>query len=162
LVNLEVTNLLKGDLGELYFKHLCLQRSFAYVRLEDIYNGFTPSDILEFKYGFDRIQIEIPSDIVEEVRRISKPLKLNNNSSFVFDFLTCRLGSPFFPGVVNRRESGHFYWVDVKTGGSPISSRKIEALKNCRIKSAIFRISDVTIAPEEVDIRIDTDVVPYV
>ncbi len=162
MVNLEVTNLLRGDLGELYFKHLCLQRGFAYIKLEDIYNNFTPSDILEFKFGFDRIQIEIPSDIVDEVRRICKPVVFNNSLSFVFDFLTCRLGASYFPGVINRRESHHFYWVDVKTGGGQLSSRQIGTLKTCKIKGAIFRIIDVNLPPEEVDIIIDTDVVPYV
>lgn len=161
MVRLEINNLLRGDLGELYFKHLCLQRGFAYIRLEDIYNTFTPADVLEFKYGFDRIQVQIPPEIADEVRRVCKPLEYNDSASFVFDFLTCRVGATFFPGVINKRDAEHFYWVDVKTGNGQLSERQFNVLQTCEIKGAIFRISDVNLPPKQVDIRIDTDIVPY-
>lgn len=161
MVNLDITNLLRGDLGELYFKHLCLQRGFAYIRLEDIYNTFTPADILEFKYGFDRVPIKIPQQVVSEVRRICKPLEFNGSASFVFDFLTCRLPEKYSTEIVNIREKEDFHWVDVKSGSGSLSKRQQDVLETCRIKGAVFRISDVNLSPKEVDIRIDSEIIPY-
>jgi hypothetical protein len=69
-----------------------MQRGYVFTRLEDIYNTFTPQDILEFKFGFDRVLIQIPEMIVDEVRRICKPMDIDGTYSFVFDFLTCKLG----------------------------------------------------------------------
>jgi hypothetical protein len=53
MTHIALTNELRGDLGELYFKHLCQQRGYGYVRLEDIYNNFGLDGILEFKCGFE-------------------------------------------------------------------------------------------------------------
>jgi len=122
MTKLQITPELRGDLGELYFKHLCMQRGFAFTKLEDIYNTFTPQDILEFKFGFDRVLIKIPEEIVDEIRRISKPLDVNGSLSFVFDFLTCRLGKEYVVGdEVNVRHVTAFSWVEVKTGTSQLS-----------------------------------------
>lgn len=90
LTRIEVTNALRGDLGELYFKHLCQQRGYGYIRLEDIYNNLGLDGILEFKCGFDRILVGIPEEVDDDIREICRPLDVHGNPSFVFDFLTVK------------------------------------------------------------------------
>ncbi len=151
---MEITPELRGDLGELYFKHLCQQRGYAYIRLEDIYNTFTPQDILEFKYGFDRILIQIPESIVDEIRHICKPTDIDGNPSFVFDFLTCRLGDGWaVNGEINNRDVKDFSWVEVKTGASQLSKHQEETALFCKIKFNVFRITDVLAPPNKIWIK---------
>jgi len=50
---LEKNNELQGDLGETIFKHFCNDRQYAYIKLEKIYNTFTPDNKLIFNYGFN-------------------------------------------------------------------------------------------------------------
>lgn len=38
---LEMNEILIGGIGELMFEHYCFQNSFAYIKLEDIYNRLT-------------------------------------------------------------------------------------------------------------------------
>ena len=72
-----------------------MQRGYAFIKLEDIYKTFTPEDILEFKFGFDRVLIHVPEPIVDEIRRICKPMDVDGSDSYVLDFLTCRLGNGY-------------------------------------------------------------------
>lgn len=154
MAKLKVTPELRGDLGELYFKHLCRQRRYVFTRLEDIYNTFTPQNILEFKYGFDRVLIEIPDTIVDEVRRICKPMDLDGTRSFVFDFLTCKLGHEYNLGdAINYRDAKAFSWVEVKSGSSPLSRHQEEVSRTCKITFNVFRVIDVMLSPDKIWIK---------
>lgn len=125
MTKLEITNQLRGDLGELYFKHLCYLWGYAFIKLEDIYHTFSPKNILEFKYGYERVPIEIPEKITDEVRRLCRPLYYDGSPSFVFDFFTCRLGR-YYDIEETNRYGGSFTWVEIKTGSSQLSKRQEE------------------------------------
>jgi hypothetical protein len=156
MTRLTITPELRGDLGELYFKHLCKQRGYAFTRLEDIYVTFTPQDVLEFKFGFDRVLIQIPEVYVDEVRRICKPTDIDGSSSFVFDFLTCKLGREYaINDEPNIRDVGAFSWVEVKSGHSQLSRHQEETARKCKIKFNVFRVKDVMDSPDNVWISWD-------
>jgi hypothetical protein len=153
VTTLDVTNELRGDLGELYFKHLCTQRSYAYTRLEDIYNTLSPRSILEFKMGFDRLKIEVPKEISGEVWEVCKPQSIDGSPSYVFDFLTCKIDSDYFLEHVNSFPPNNFHWVEVKTGKSRLSRHQEEMRDRCKMQFDVFRIENVDVSPHEVAIH---------
>ncbi len=152
MTKIGVTNQLRGDLGELYFKHLCQQRSYAYLRLEDIYNTFSPRAVLEFKLGFDRIPVEIPEEIQDEIWKVSKPSDVDGSPSFVFDFLTCKIDDDYSTEQINIFPATNFHWVEVKTGNSELSRRQEEVRSQCKMKFDIFRIENVDASPHAINI----------
>jgi len=154
MTRLEITPELRGDLGELYFKHLCMQRGYAFIKLEAIYNTLTPQGRLIFKYQFYRVNIQIPDSIVDEVRRVCRPTDLNASDAFVFDFLTCKLGKEFMLGnEVNIRGASTFSWVEVKSGASKLSKHQEEIARTCKIKFNVFRVKDVMDSPDNIWIK---------
>lgn len=153
MTKLDITNQLKGDLGELYFKHLCYLRGYAFIKLEDIYHTFSPKGILEFKYGYERVPIEIPEKITDEVRRLCRPLYYDGSPSFVFDFFTCRLGRYYDIEETNYYRPRSFTWVEIKTGSSQLSKRQEETSDSCKVDFSIFRIRNVEVPPSEIDIE---------
>lgn len=153
MAKLRVTNELRGNLGELYFKHLCRERGYAYVRLESIYNTLTPKSILEFKLGYDRIQIELPEEITEEVWRVCQPLSVDGSSSYVFDFLTCKIDEDYSLEQVNIFPPTNFHWIEVKTGKSMLSDHQREVRSECKMQFDVFRIENVDASPHGVVIR---------
>ena len=150
LARLGITPGLIGDLGELYFKHLCLQRGFGYIRLEDIQTRI-PS-VQEFKFGFERIPVIVPPTLIEEITRISKPTTVNGTQSFVFDFLTCKLYETDSRISPNIREPKDFCWVEVKAGQSHLSSHQYEVAQTCKIRFSIFKIANVMSSPRAIQI----------
>lgn len=151
VVRLEITPQFRGDLGELYFKHLCLQRGYAFTKLEAIYNTFTPQNVLELKFGFDRLLFEIPEVMVDEIRRICKPMDVDGSNAYVFDFLTCKVGHQYNLGVdVNYRDIKAFSWVEVKSGTSQLSKHQLDTARTCKIKFNVFRVKDVMKSPDSV------------
>src|SRR2546427_1666552 len=153
MTQIEVTNELRGDLGELYFKHLCQQRGFAYLRLENIYNTLTPKSVLEFKLRFDRILIELPNEIADEVWTVCRPLNIDGSPSYVFDFLTCKIDRDYFLENVNVFPASNFHWVEVKTGGSELSRHQEEVRNQCKMHFDVFRIENVDASPHAVIIN---------
>ncbi len=113
-MSLEITNSLKGALGELYYKEACDQRGWAYISLENIHNSFLDNKELVFKKGFHRIRVKIPDDVIREIKRISQPTNDSiENPSFVFDFLACRVGTrEKYDEVITNPE---LCWVPIKT-----------------------------------------------
>jgi hypothetical protein len=157
MTRIQVTNELRGDLGELYFKHLCQQRAYAYIKLEDIYNTFSSKGVLEFKLGFDRIPIEIPEEITDEIWRVCKPTYIDGSPSFVFDFLTCSVYQGYYVDQVNKKNANEFNWVEIKTGESVLSAHQDQVRKQCKIPFSIFRIRTVDVSPHYVDIDWEYD-----
>ena len=153
LAKIEVTNKLRGDLGELYFKNLCEQRSYAYLRLEDIYNTFSPSQVLEFRMGFDRIPIEVPEEISEEVWVVCKPLDVDGSPSFVFDFLTCKIDEGYSVEELNSFPASNFHWVEVKSGSSELSRHQEQVRERCKMRFDVFRIENVDASPHTIIIH---------
>ena len=111
-----IDELVRGSLGELYFKHYCRQHNYLYAKTEDIAKEFTPEKrTVTFTFGFDRVPIRIPKDMATEVFKAAQSTS-TDGSSYVVDFLTCS----------NWKENSGFdpedyAWVEVKTGSSDLS-----------------------------------------
>jgi hypothetical protein len=157
MARIQVTNELRGDLGELYFKHLCQQRGYAYIKLEDIYNTFSPKGVLEFKLSFDRIPISIPEEITDEIWRVCRPTDVDGSPSFVFDFLTCAVHKGYYVDQINIRSANDFNWVEIKTGDSTLSQHQDQVRQQCKIPFSIFRIKNVNVSPYNINIEWEFD-----
>jgi len=156
MARIELTTQLRGDIGELYFKHLCYQRGFAFIKPEAIYKTFTPQNILEFRFKYKRIKIKIPDSLVEEVRRVCQPVEFNGSLAYVFDFFTCKLGNEFMsPSDINERDASNFNWVEVKTGQNHLSHRQQDIRQTCKIPFSVFRVKDILVSPDNVYISYD-------
>ena len=143
-------------MGELYFKHLCYQRAYCFIKLEDVYKSL-PGQVLQFKFIYQRIPILIPKALAEEVSRVSRPSVINGTQSFVFDFLTCKAYEADSTKKPNSREPDDFCWVEIKSGGSRLSRHQYQTAQACNIRFAIFRIVDAESPPEEVEIEWEFD-----
>lgn len=157
MTRIEVSNELRGDLGELYFKHLCQQRGYGYVRLEDIFNNFGLDRLLEFKCGFDRIIVLVPEDVEDDIRDVCMPLDVNGTDSFAFDFLTVKLHPKDRDADFVQKKPEEFCWVEIKTGGSQLSKHQNEVREGCFIRFSLFRVSDVNVSPHNVEIKWEYD-----
>jgi len=156
MTEIEVTDELLGDLGELYFKHLCYQRGYAFVRLDNVHKTL-PNQVIDFKFEFERIPIRIPDELVPEVSRISKPTPINGTQSFVFDFLTCRVYEADKVDKPNARDSRDFCWVEIKTGKSSLSRHQEEVARTCEMRFSVFRVVNAMSPPDEVEIEWEFD-----
>lgn len=156
MTQIDVTKELLGDLGELYFRHLCQQRAYGYLRLEDVYNT-SPPKVLDFKFGFERIPVIVPDSISNELMRISKPALLNGTQSFVFDFLTSKVYDSDDAEEPNEREPDDFCWVEIKSGMSRLSRHQFQVAQTCNLRFAIFRITNVMSSPQHVEIEWEFD-----
>jgi len=153
---IEITPGLIGNLSESYFKEYCEQRSWAYISLEQIHENGIKDGVLKFKQGFNRILIKLPEELIKEVEQISRP----SNSSilkptFVYDFLTCRVGQTNKDGILKVKNKRNFNWVEVKTGGRELTKNQIRTLKKITIPLFRFRVPNPLLSTEEVDIYSD-------
>lgn len=149
----KITPELMGALGETYYKEYCAQRGWAYTSLEQIYKNKIQNDRLEFKYGFERIMVKIPSELQNEIQSLAVPSNNNEaNPSFVYDFLACKAYESDDPRILDDVKAEDFKWVEVKTGKSKLSANQYEYSKKVTIPLLICRIPDVTVSPKEVEI----------
>lgn len=161
-MSLDITNSLKGALGELYYKEGCDQRGWGYISLENINNAarssvsFKDNHVLVFKKGFHRIPVKISIDLIREIMDTSKPTNNSEeNPSFVFDFLACKVGQRgTYSGIVNA-DASSLCWVEIKTGGGGLSDNQVAALGKIMLKLAIFYIEDVLAPPTRIEIEWD-------
>lgn len=148
---METTKKLQGDYGEIVFEHFCLDNEYAYIGLEDIYNNLKPDNKLRFRRGYDRIEVIIPDEIVEEVKRICRPSNSQDfEPSFVFDYFTVSLKynfrvekddkGNFLYSQFRPTKSKDFSWAEVKTGKSKLSRNQRQTIKECKIWVYVFRI----------------------
>lgn len=141
-----------GDLGEFYFKHLCAQRSFAYIRLEKIQRTL-PNPILEFTYRYWRIPVQVSKEAIDEVTRVSRPMIFNESESYVFDFLTTKVRRSDYLDYPNVRQLADLCWVEIKTGNSQLSDHQLQVSRSCKIRFSVFRVRNVHLSPGLVDIE---------
>lgn len=147
MARLEISNRLRGDLGETIFEHYCIKQKFCYITLEQIYNNLSPKRRLTFCYSRDRIEILIPDELMDEIWNYSIPINgKDNRPYFVFDYLTI----PFNDNIKQISEGEYeilrpipvraFHWIEVKTGKSQPSPPQLNYAKRSIIKVKLFRI----------------------
>lgn len=161
--NLEVTPRLVGSLGEAYYKEYCEQfGGWAYVSLEQIHKNGFKGEYLEFKLGFQRFQIKIPNDIKNEIIEITQPYYIqDNNPSYVFDFLACRLcdGEEIL-SEINNKGSRDFRWIEVKTFGGKVSKNQLDTANRVCIPVAFCVVYKVKEIPYNVKVQFYYDYLP--
>lgn len=152
-MSLEITNALKGSLGELYYKEGCDQRGWAYLSVENINNG-SENGTFTFKKGFHRIRVNIPRKLDSELELISHPTNDSvENPSFVFDFLACKVGTKQrYDEII---ENPTLCWAEIKTGKGKFSRNQLDVLSLIKLPLAIFHIEDVLVPPQEIEISWD-------
>jgi len=147
MTRLVIDELVRGSLGELYFKHYCRQHNYLYAKTEDIAKEFAPEKrAVTFTFGFERVPIRIPREMTTEVFRAAQ-LKSLDGSSYVVDFLTCS----------NWKENAgadpqDYAWVEVKTGRSDLSSNQQRFRDECLLRFCIFRIPNVWSPPNRIQV----------
>lgn len=160
-MKLKIDNKINGALGEFYFKHYCDQHWHAYIGLEDIYNSLTPKRILEFKKGFSRIRVKIPTEIMGELMKVCQPTNRSRESpSFVFDFLTCSMRGENNYRRAIRKDPSDFAWVEIKTGNGDLTINQKKMKKRIKIRFCIFRIANVNDKPKDINVDWEKDI-PY-
>lgn len=153
---IKITPELLGELGETYYKEYCAQHGWAYTSVAQIYKNPIHNDRLEFKFGFERILVKIPSEIQKEIMEIAKPSNnKEENPSFVYDFLSCKAYESNDPRHLDEMKVDDFRWVEVKTGGSELSPNQIDTLKKIKLPLIRCRVANVLAPPEEVQIYWD-------
>ena len=84
------------------------------------------SRVLDFKIGFNRLQIRIPEELIPEIRDVSKPKYIKDSHSHVFDFLACKIKDTENISDILNKSSDNFRWVEVKNeGGKAVTSLKL-------------------------------------
>ena len=146
---LELTNLLKGDIGELIYEHYSIQNQYAYLKTEEIYKDFRLSNILKFRHGWERITVKVPALVEEEIRKFARPSNNNEeNPSFVFDYLSMSLKMSFdydesrkihLPRPYLSEKA--FKWNEIKTGKSYLSENQEKQKKETKLGVYVFRIN---------------------
>jgi hypothetical protein len=153
---LKITPELRSVLGETYYKEYCAQNGWAYSSLEQIYKNPIHKNKLEFKYGFKRILVKIPSEIQKEITVIARSSnKKEENPSFMYDFLACRIHESKDPRDLEDMKPEDFRWIEVKTGYSKIGQNQFDTLKKIKISLFRCRVTNVLAPPEEVKILWD-------
>jgi len=154
--SLDITKELIGALGETYYKEYCAQRGWAYTSLEQINKNSIHNDKLEFKLGFERILVKIPSEIQKEIIETAKPSNnKEENPSFVFDFLSCKAHESDDPRNLNDLKPIDFRWVEVKTGLSDLTPNQINMAMKVKIPLIRCRVNNVFLPPKEIGIYWD-------
>lgn len=153
-MSLDITNTLKGSLGELYYKEGCDQKGWAYLSVENINKG-SEDGIFVFKKGFHRIKVRIPKSLHNELELVSHPTnESEENPSFVFDFLACKVGTKEkYDTIIENPQQ--LCWAEVKTGKSNFSKNQIEMLSMIKLPLAVFHIENILVSPQRMEISWD-------
>lgn len=139
-----LSNNLKGRIGSVIFEEMCIENSFAWIKLEDIYKNFTPDNLLTFKYKFQRIQVKIPNSISREIWAVCRPTNGKQKSpSFLCDYLTLKFNSTFFEIVKNGCETNYklinshksldrhlFSWIEIKSNNATLTKNQRKFFEN--------------------------------
>lgn len=160
--DIEVDSQLIGSLAETYYKEYSDQKGgWAYTSLENVHNKFE-NDILEFKIGFLRPKIKIPSTIIPEIKLMSEPKYLEeNNPSFVFDFLACKIrDGEDLSSVITSKTADNFRWIEVKSEGGKISQNQLNAIRNVTIPFTLCVVHNISESPHDVYLKFYYDEIP--
>lgn len=153
---IKITPELFGELGETYFKDYCKHSGWAYTSLAQIYRNPIKDDRLEFKFGFNRILVNIPLEIQKEITEISQPTNnKEDNPSFVYDYLSCKAHENDNPRYMDGMKPDDFRWVEVKTGRSELTQNQMDTINKIKIPLIRCRVANVMAPPEEVWIYFD-------
>lgn len=153
---LKITSGLRSSLGETYYKEYCGQNGWAYTSLEQIYKNPIHKNKLEFKYGFKRVLVKIPSEIQKEITVIARTSnKKEENRSFAYDFLACKAYENEDPQNLEDMKLEDFRWIEVKTGYGKLSQNQFDTLKKNKISLFRCRVTNVLGPPEEVKVSWD-------
>lgn len=153
---IKLTPELMGELSETYFKEYCRVRGWAYTSLAQIYRNPIKDDRLEFKFGFKRILVKIPSKIQQEINDLSKPSNnKDENPSFVYDYLSCKAYENDNPRYMDGMKLEDFRWVEVKTGYSRLTPNQVNTISKIKIPLIRCRVPNPMERPEEVTIYFD-------
>ena len=161
--NLEITPRLVGSLGETYYKEYCEQfGGWTYVSLEQIHKNGFKDKYLEFKLGFQRFLIKIPDEIKSEILEITQPRYIQeNNPSYVFDFLACKLyNGEENLSKINGKTLDDFYWIEVKTFGGKVSKNQLDTANKVKIPVAFCVVYNVKDMPYNVEVQFYYDRLP--
>ena len=110
----EITPEFLGALGECCYKQFSNLRGWAWTSTEKIYRTPMHNNRLEFVFGFDRILVNIPFDIQQEILDITRPSNRDEASpSFVYDFLACKAYESDDPRKLDGMKRYDFRWVEV-------------------------------------------------
>ena len=151
--HLKITPQLRSALGETYCKEYCAQHGWAYTSLEQIYKNPIHKNKLEFKHGFERILVKIPSEVQKEITLIARSSdKKEENPSFVYNFLVCKIHESEDPRNLKDVKPEDFRWIEVKTGYSKPNQKQFDTLKKIKISLFRYRVANVLAPPEEVKI----------
>jgi hypothetical protein len=154
--HLKITPGLRSSLGEAYYKEYCVQNSWAYTSLEQIYKNPICKNKLEFKYGFKRILVKIPSEIQKEITVVAKSsIKKEENPSFAYNFLVLRVHESEDLQNLTNVKLEDFRWVEVKTGYGKLGQNQFDTLKKNKISLFRCHVVNVLAPPEEVKVSWD-------
>jgi hypothetical protein len=153
-MSLEITNSLKGALGELYYKENCDQKGWVYISLENI--KIKDDHILSFRKRFHNVNIKMMESIIPEIKEICKSAgNSSENSGFVFDYLVCRVGQKDrYEGTIVANPTA-LCWVKITTGKNRFSRNQIDALEKIKLPLALFYIIDVLAPPRKIEVEWD-------
>jgi hypothetical protein len=141
MVELIITNDLKGDLGETIFEHYSIQNNFAYTKTEEIYRELTLENILTFRFDRERIKVKIPGLVEDELRKFARPSGYIGNDpskpAFVFDYLTIRRNY----AIKQDPAPARFQWAEIKTGESKLTSNQEKAKNETKLDLYVIRFN---------------------
>src|SRR5574337_641579 len=150
---LKITPELRSALGETYYKVYCAQHGWAYTSLEQIYKNPIHKNKLEFNHGFKRILVKIPSEVQKEITSIARSTrKKEENPSFAYHFLACKVYESKDPRNLTDRKPEDFRWTEVKTGYSKLGQNQFDTSKKLKISLFRCRVANVLAPPEEVKV----------
>ena len=161
MADIEVDPQLIGSLAEVYYKEYSDQQGgWAFTSLENIHNKFE-NDILDFKVGFYRIKIKVPSKIVPEIKQMSQPRDIDGNPSFVFDFLACKVHeNEDVSGVITTKTPDNFRWIEVKSEGGKVSQNQLNAFDSIKMPFTLVVVHNVKETPYDVYLKFYYDEIP--
>ena len=160
MARIEVDPQLIGSLAEVYYKEYSDQKEgWAFTSLEGVHTKID-SKVLDFKIGFNRLQVRIPEELISEIKDVSKPKYVKGSPSYVFDFLACKIKDTENISDILNKSSDNFRWIEVKSEGGKVSSNQLETMNKVEISFVLVVVYNVRKTPLDVDLQFYYDKVP--
>ena len=142
-----------GSLAEVYYKEYSDQKGgWAFTSLEGVHTKID-SKVLDFKMGFNRLQVRIPEELIPEIKDVSKPKLVKGSPSYVFDFLACKIKDTESISDILNKSSDNFRWIEVKSEGGKVSSNQLETMNKVEISFVLVVVYNVRKTPLDVDLQ---------
>ena len=143
MARIEVDSQLIGSLAEVCYKEYSDQKGGrAFTSLEVVHTKID-SKVLDFKIGFNRLQVRILEELISEIKDVSKPKYVKGNPSYVFDFLVCKIKDAENISDILNKSSDNFRWIEVKSEGSKVSSNQLETMNKVKISFVLVVVHSV-------------------